>query len=787
MTPLRTLGFRFIGMTKTTISFLLSIGLFQSLFGQNIAQLSHVDYQALHQANLNDVWGYVDETGKEYAIVGTSKGTSVLDISNPTSPVEVFWVAGSQSIWRDPCVHGDFAYITTEAEDGLTIIDLSPLPNSTNLATFIYTGTSPALLSAHTCFIDENGYAYIFGSNIGNGGVRILDVHTNPTSPVEVGSFDTWYVHDGFVRNDTMFLAHIADGFVSLVNVSDKTNPQLLGTQVTPDNFSHNVWPSQNGQVIYTTDEVSGAYVTSYDISDPQNMIELDRFANSPGSGVPPHNAHVRGDYLITSYYSDGVVINDVTYPDNIIRVGQFDTYPGQTAGFDGCWGVYPFFPSGNMVASDITEGLFVLGVNYQKASYLEGLITDASTGLPISSAQIKISTDEHIESSRIDGTYKTGLIGVGSYDILYSKVGYFPQTVSVTLNQGSISINNVQLVPIPPYQLTINVLEEGTLSPILDAQILLQADLLEHNGLTNGLGQETLTLFYEEIYGVTVSKWGYFPSCFEQNIDNTTSSLNIYLQKGYHDEFSFDLGWQVSGTATSGIWERGVPNPTPGGSAPGTDGDYDCSDKAFVTGNDPTFNADVDDVDGGITVLTSPVMDLTSYSNPHLNFFYWMFCLHGNPPDDTLNVVVNNGTMSATVAQIPPDETLYYHWNSKSIRLLDYITPTNSMTVSFRLSDYDPNVNITEGGIDYFYISNANVTGIHEEKEEVNIFPNPSTDELNIVGLSSGKYVISDIQGKSICFGNISSEQTKIDLKSFTIGTYFIEIDGHISRFIKE
>ena len=56
----------------------------------NTTLLSHVDYQNLHQANLNDVWGYVDETGKEYAIVGTTKGTSILDVSNPTSPTEIF-------------------------------------------------------------------------------------------------------------------------------------------------------------------------------------------------------------------------------------------------------------------------------------------------------------------------------------------------------------------------------------------------------------------------------------------------------------------------------------------------------------------------------------------------------------------------------------------------------------------------------------------------------------------------------------------------------------------------
>jgi len=73
----------------TLIVTLLSITSFSQL---NTILLSHVNYQQLHQANLNDVWGDVDETGKEYAIVGTTEGTSILDVSDPTSPIEIFWI-----------------------------------------------------------------------------------------------------------------------------------------------------------------------------------------------------------------------------------------------------------------------------------------------------------------------------------------------------------------------------------------------------------------------------------------------------------------------------------------------------------------------------------------------------------------------------------------------------------------------------------------------------------------------------------------------------------------------
>ncbi|NBP30483.1 MAG: choice-of-anchor B family protein, partial [Flavobacteriia bacterium] len=194
----------------------------------NVDSLSHINYQQLHGANLNDVWGYEDEFGNEYAIVGTSKGTSIVDITNPTAPVEVFWHPGTESIWRDPCVYGDHAYVTTEASDGMLIIDLSPLPQSTNLPVSVYTGPAgQTWTSAHTCFCDSQGFAYIFGANRGNGGVIILNLNADPMQPVEVGVFDNWYCHDGYVRNDTMFLGHIYDGFFSIVDVTFKANPQL--------------------------------------------------------------------------------------------------------------------------------------------------------------------------------------------------------------------------------------------------------------------------------------------------------------------------------------------------------------------------------------------------------------------------------------------------------------------------------------------------------------------------------------------------------------------------------
>lgn len=772
----------------------LSLFLFlpkQALTQLNVDSLSHVNYQQLHDANLNDVWGYVDEMGNEYALVGTSKGTSIVNVTDPTNPVEVFWLPGSTSIWRDPSSHGDYAYVTTEAEDGLLIIDLSPLPQATNLTTTLYTGpANNPWQSAHTCFVDENGYAYVFGANRGNGGVIILDVFTNPMAPIEVGVFDNWYCHDGFVRNDTMYLSNIYDGFFSLVDVSDKANPVLLGTKTTPSSFTHNSWPSDNGQFVFTTDEISGAFIAAYDISDPTNILEVDRIQNSPGSGIIPHNTHVMGDYLITSYYSDGVVIHDITYPYNIIKVAEYDTFEGQTISYDGCWGVYPFLPSGTILAADITNGLFVLGPTYQQAAYLEGIVRDQQSNLPLNDVFVKIVGDDQSDLTNSSGFYATGIFSPGIYNVTYEKVGYFPKTESVTLIQGQIVIQNTELIPIPPYNLDIKVYELGTTIPISGAQIKLIHPLLVHDGITNGIGEESLTLYYQDgaFYNIQVGKWGFVTSCFDMQLDSSTGSIIVYLEKGYYDDFEFDFSWTIIGNATTGLWERGIPNPT-NNTMIGTDAPYDCGSIGFVTGNAANLNTDFDDVDEGYTTLISPQMDLTSLSNPHINFARSFFCYHGPGQfDDTLKVFISNGSTSVLLDQIGGPQGNEMSYAFQSIPINGLLTINNTMQISVTISDENPNINITEAAFDHFWVSNYITTDISENtKEKFSLCPNPSNEKITIENAEIDSYVhIRDLNGKIQKTIQVSTSKMEIDLQCLSAGIYIIQNLGQSIRFIK-
>lgn len=767
----------------TTFCFCLLAG---TSFSQvNLDSIGHISLHTMYNQRLNDIWGYTDELGNEYALVGGTKGTSVVDISNPANPTEIFYEPGMESTWRDLKTVGDYAYVTTEAANGLLIIDLSPLPQSTALPVAYYNGNLSQGIwsSAHNLYANDEGYVYIFGADRGTGGVIILDVSSDPMNPTEVGVFDNWYVHDGYVENDTMYLGHINDGFFSIVDVTDKSNPVLLGTQTTPNTFTHNIWTRQGGYA-FTTDEVSDAYLAAYDISDPANIVEVDRIQSSPGAGVIPHNAHVLGNYLITSYYSDGVVVHDVTYPYNMVEVGNFDTYPTQTTGYDGCWGVYPFFPSGLMVASDRDYGMFVLNPTYVQAAYLEGTVTNAQTSNPIENVEVQITGSPQVETTSLSGFYAAGMVNAGTYSVTYSKIGYFPETVSVSITNGQITTQDVQLTPIPPFILNITVLEAGTNTPIENADIRLEGSLADFLGTTNALGEEAMTLFYEEQYDVYVGHWGHVTRCQLIDIDVNTGSLTIFLDSGYYDDFSFDFGWTVLGNAQTGVFERAVPYGTL--SSPFADSPNDCSNFCYITENATTPDYAIGTVHNGTTILRSPTMDLTGYTDPYVHYERWFFCDLGTAPDDSLEVLMSNGIDTERIDVQLRDSTTHGNWILKDIRILDYLTLTPNMSISIQTSDFIPDINVTEAAFDDFYVIEGEFVDLTENSvSHWQLQPNPSTGIINVANLSSTtSYEVRSVSGKLIQLGRLSPGDS-IDGSLWDSGVYFVKINDDVQKIV--
>ncbi len=328
----------------------------------------------------NDVWGYYDSaTAKEFALVGNRNGTLVADVTNPAAVTNSLWVPGANSIWRDIKTWSHYAYAVHDvpagnsASNGLLIINLDSMTHKfVRLSVPMPGGATDTLRRAHNLWIDEEGKLYAFGSNVGVGGAVIVDVATDPWNPSVLGVYNTYYLHDGFARHDTLYGAALWED-IQVVGVALPSQPVTFASFDSPDHFAHNCWLSDDGNTLYTTDEVANGFVAAYNVNDLSNVDELFRHKVQPGTGLIPHNAHVDGNHLVTSYYTFGCHVLDVEFPELPVLVAYYDTSPQFSGtGYNGAWGAYPYLPSGNILVSDIETGLWVLDPEYPSVSRAE-------------------------------------------------------------------------------------------------------------------------------------------------------------------------------------------------------------------------------------------------------------------------------------------------------------------------------------------------------------------------------------------------------------------------------
>ncbi|MBL7807649.1 MAG: choice-of-anchor B family protein [Saprospiraceae bacterium] len=469
---------------RSAVPFLFLLLNFFSLEAQNVNTTfrSKLTYPGQTMAN---VWGYVSR-GHEYALVGGALGLIIVDITNPDAPQQIVQIPGPNNLWKEIKTYRHYAYVTSEGGQGIQIVNLTELPGAV-LPWKFYKGDgviANQLNAIHALHIDETkGYLYAWGGNLFGGGAKIFDIKTDPWNPKYVGKFDALgYIHDGYVDNDTMYAGHIYAGQFSVVNMANKSNPELINTQGTPGAFTHNTWLANDRKTLLSTDEVNNSFLTSYDVSNPDDIRILDKIQSNPGSGSMVHNTYVRDNWAITSWYKDGFTITDITRPENLVQVGNHDTYPGAGGGSEGCWGVYHAFPSGNIIASNISVAgageLWVVTPNYVRACYLEGTVTNAITGLPISGATIQIvgSSPNVQESSALNGQYKMGQLADGFYKVQVSRSGYLSYETDVLFQHGEVVLLNVALFPTGVVDLSGTVVQYGTGQPIEGATVWIYA-----------------------------------------------------------------------------------------------------------------------------------------------------------------------------------------------------------------------------------------------------------------------------------------------------------------------
>ncbi|MDX5348833.1 MAG: choice-of-anchor B family protein [Hymenobacteraceae bacterium] len=344
----------------------------------------------LYNNAYNEVWGAV-VNNREFAIIGSTLGTHIFDVTNPAATSLSAFVPGKAQgrgiIHRDYKTYRNFLYaVSDEGQSSLQIIDLSQLPAA---APVVYDSDS-LLVNCHNIFIDTATaklYACaVRGRDSSGQSVNVgLQVYSlaNPVRPQLLANYNAaGVVHDAFVRNDTAFLNAGGIG-LRVVNFSNPANPVLLGqlSQYPFKGYNHSGWLSADGNTYVFADETHGAELKVTDVQNLSNIQVISTFTSGITSNSIPHNQVVKGNYVFVSYYYDGLQIFDISNPAYPVKVGFYDTYPDpNTVSYQGAWGVYPFLPSGNILVSDMQYGLFVFKV----AGAVSGTQNEQMSSLPL-------------------------------------------------------------------------------------------------------------------------------------------------------------------------------------------------------------------------------------------------------------------------------------------------------------------------------------------------------------------------------------------------------------------
>jgi hypothetical protein len=426
----------------------------------------------------------------------------------------------------------------------------------------------------------------------------------------------------------------------------------------------------------------------------------------------------------------------------------------------------------------------YVFAPYYVRACYLEGNITDNSTGNPLIGATVKILTTPKTAQSNSSGDYKTGYPTAGTFDVEVSQPGYITKTVTgVVLSNGNVTILDVQLDPL---SLTINVLDAAG-NGVPSALVKVQNTTTDLQFTTDANGSLVVNNIASGNYNITGGKWGYRSGCINVTV-GTLGVYDVYIDDGIYDDFTFDFGWSTTSTATAGAWVREEPIGTifTGTQAnPETDAANDCSDHCFITGNGGG-SANNDDVDDGTVTLTSPVIDLSGYTDPYFNYQRWFFEQFSSNPasDDTLFISISNGVNTAIVETVYGTSPGNSSWVSNAVRVLDYMPATSNMTFQVLVSDKPFSGNPLEAGLDKFEVSEGPLgIATANMQHNINVYPNPFNDYIEVQlpeGLagSDAEIQITDISGRQVAAYKVSlAGKITVSTASLNNGIYLLQV----------
>jgi len=293
-----------------------------------------------------------------------------------------------------------------------------------------------------------------------------------------------------------------------------------------------------------------------------------------------------------------------------------------------------------------------------------------------------------------------------GAVTLQVEAFGYGTATVPVTITAGATLTLNVSLPALAGGSISGLVYDVVTALPVPGAVVEVQGTPLVQ--IADGAGNYAHNAVPSGTYTVSASAFGY-----DTRLASVTTSFGSALEVDFPldpaviatDFETAEAGWTVTGNALTGTWERADPEETKEGteSVQPEDDHTAVGVNAWVTGALSGAAVGQWDVDGGETVLTSPLFDLTGLATPRVSYWRWYSTGIGNPSTDRWTVEVSSdaGASWTAVEFLDLPQAM---WTQVDVALDALIVP--STEVAFRFTARDTGTgSITEAAVDDFMV----------------------------------------------------------------------------------
>ena len=511
-------------------------------------------------------WSYVHSDGREYAVIGVgdgygggvSEGTAIYNVTNPAAPYRVAFIPGPPSIWREMKQYQSWIYVVTEGTgpgEGLQIIRMTDPEHPVLAATY-----NATFSRAHTVSIDAaRGILICNGTRLNVGdfisyyasGMRILSL-ANPEAPVEIGHWpavvpldanqaDSIYVHDSVPVGNRLYASSIVYGIQRVFDFTTPSNPVELSEWTYAGSFTHNSWPDATGNWLYVTDERNGEPLKIFDISTLTAPVLFNGWTSNSAAIV--HNVHAKGTDLYIANYTEGIRVLDASDPGHPAEWAYADTWAGPSGDYEGVWETCPFFPSGTIIASDRSSGLWVFRAqrNYGLARVRA---VNALTSQPLSG--VKVFLDDADSTTTTSDGYAVFAPNPGSHTLTTRSFGYDVASANSNIVQGATAQITMSLNP------RATVAFSGTIRSATTQAALPKAELdLEYTPLqtqSDGAGHFSLPAVPIDQYRVVVRAPGYVPVTFTRQVGPTNAAMDFQLlPAAFYDALETGAGWTTS------------------------------------------------------------------------------------------------------------------------------------------------------------------------------------------------------------------------------------------------